>query len=151
MVQNIKLCNNNIMNDKNKITVIDGQGGSLGRTLVKRIKKEIPDCFILAIGTNSLATNSMLSEAPDAIATGENPVIVAARNSKIIIGALGLIMADALHGEITPKMATAIGASSAHKILIPISRCNTTIAGTEKIGMENLIEDSIKIIKEVLK
>ncbi|MGH4036846.1 MAG: DUF3842 family protein [Sphaerochaeta sp.] len=138
------------MKDEIQITVIDGQGGSLGRTLVKRIKKEFPDIFVLAIGTNSLATSAMLSSAPDAIATGENPVIVAARKSTIIIGALGIMIADALHGEITPKMALALGQSDAHKILIPISRCNTSIAGTEKIGMDNLISDSIEIIRKKL-
>jgi hypothetical protein len=138
------------MNNEHTITVIDGQGGSLGRTLVKRIKMEFPNSFVLAIGTNSLATSAMLSSAPNAIATGENPVIVAARNSKIIIGAMGIVIADSLHGEITPKMAAAVGSSSAHKILIPISKCNTTIAGTDKIGMDNLISDCIEIIRKEL-
>ncbi len=138
------------MNYEYTITVIDGQGGSLGRTLIKRIKNEFPNIFVLAIGTNSLATSSMLSSAPDAIATGENPVIVASRKSKIIIGAMGIVMADSLHGEITPKMAAAIGSSDAHKILIPITKCNTTIAGTERIGMDNLIADCIEIIRKEL-
>lgn len=138
------------MNYEYKITVIDGQGGSLGKMLVKRIKNEFPNIYILAIGTNSLATSAMLSSAPNAIATGENPVIVAARKSKIIIGAMGIVIADSLHGEITPKMAAAIGSSNAHKILIPISKCNTTIAGTEKIGMDNLISDSLEIIRKQL-
>ncbi|MBK5200054.1 MAG: DUF3842 family protein [Spirochaetaceae bacterium] len=132
------------------IAVIDGQGGSLGKTLVKRIKKEFPRLFILAIGTNSIATSNMLTGVPDAIATGENPVIVGARKSNIIIGAIGIIIADALHGEITAKMASAIGASEAHKILIPISKCNTSIAGTEKIGLENLIKDCMELIKNQL-
>jgi hypothetical protein len=138
------------MNYEYTITVIDGQGGSLGRTLVKRIKKEFPNSFVLAIGTNSLATSSMLSSAPDAIATGENPVVVASRKSRIIIGAMGIVIADSLHGEITEKMAAAVGSSNAHKILIPISKCNTSIAGTDKIGMDNLISDCIDIIRKEL-
>lgn len=132
------------------IAVIDGQGGSLGATLVKRIKKEFPNLFILAIGTNSIATSNMLAGAPNAIATGENPVIVVTRKADIIIGAMGIIIADSLHGEITAKMASAIGASEAHKILIPISKCNTSIAGTEKIGLENLIKDCMDLIKKQL-
>jgi hypothetical protein len=132
------------------IAVIDGQGGSLGKTLVKRIKKEFPNLYVLAIGTNSLATSNMITSSPDAIATGENPVIVGAKNADIIIGAMGIIISDALHGEITAKMANAIGGSDAHKILIPISKCNISIAGTEKIGVENLIKDCMQLIKNQL-
>ena len=132
------------------IAVIDGQGGSLGKTLVKRIKKEFPDLYVLAIGTNSLATSNMITSSPDAIATGENPVIVGAKNADIIIGAMGIIIADALHGEITAQMANAIGRSDAHKILIPISKCNISIAGTDKIGVENLIKDCMQLIKNQL-
>lgn len=138
------------MNFEYTITVIDGQGGSLGRTIIKRIKKEFPNVPILAIGTNSLATSSMLMSSPDEIATGENPVIVASRKSRIIIGAMGIIIADSLHGEITPKMAAAVGSSLAHKILIPVSKCNISIAGTEKIGMENLLQDCMAIIRSEL-
>jgi len=132
------------------IAVIDGQGGSLGKTLVKRIKKEFPNLYVLAIGTNSLATSNMITSSPDAIATGENPVIVGAKNADIIIGAMGIIIADALHGEITAQMANAIGRSDAHKILIPISKCNISIAGTDKIGVENLIKDCMQLIKNQL-
>lgn len=137
-------------NKKYNIAVIDGQGGSLGKTIIKRIKKEFPFIFLIAIGTNSIATNNMLSANPDAIATGENPVIVGARKANIIIGAIGIIIADSLHGEITAKMANAVGKSDAHKILIPISKCNTRIAGTENIGLENLISNCMDLLKKQL-
>ncbi|MCH3918643.1 MAG: DUF3842 family protein [Spirochaetia bacterium] len=133
-----------------KITVIDGQGGSLGNSLVKEIKQRYSKLTVLAIGTNGIATSNMLKAGADAIATGENPVIVACRNSDIIIGPMGILIADALHGEITPKMATAIGQSNAQKIIIPLTKCNVLIAGTEKIGLDMLIRDAMALLKEQL-
>lgn len=135
---------------KYTIAVIDGQGGSLGKTIIKRIKKEFPLIFVIALGTNALATSNMLSANPDAIATGENPVIVESRKANIIIGAIGIIIADSLHGEITSKMATSVGQSEAHKILIPINKCNTSIAGTQNIGLENLISNCMDLLKNQL-
>ena len=138
------------MKENKKITVIDGQGGSLGKTIIKKIKDKYPNIEIIAIGTNSIATAAMLQSGADGIATGENPVIVAAREADIIIGPIVIIIADALHGEITPKMALAIGQSKAHKIFIPVSKCNITIAGTNKIGLETIITDIIDSIKDLL-
>jgi hypothetical protein len=133
-----------------KITVIDGQGGSLGKTIIKRIKTKYPDVEVIAIGTNSIATSAMLQSGADGVATGENPVIVAARDADIIIGPIGIVIADALHGEITPKIALAVGQSSAHKIFIPVSKCNLTIAGTTKIGLETIINEIIESIGTII-
>ena len=138
------------MKTNKKITVIDGQGGSLGKTLIKKVKEKYPDTEIIAIGTNSIATAAMLQSGADGIATGENPVIVAARDADIIIGPIGIIIADALHGEITPKMALAIGQSKAHKIFIPVSKCNITIAGTTKLGLDTIINEIIESIRDLL-
>ncbi len=138
------------MDNRKTITVIDGQGGSLGKALVKKIKNRYPEIEILAIGTNSIATSSMLQSGADLIATGENPILVAARNSNLIIGPIGIIVADALHGEITPKMALAISQSNAHKLLLPISKCNLSIAGTTNIGLDALIEDIINSIDKYI-
>lgn len=141
---------NTFMEKNKKITVIDGQGGSLGKTIIKRIKEQYPNTEVIAIGTNGIATASMLQSGADGIATGENPVIVAARDADIIIGPIGIVIADALHGEITPKMAVAVGQSKAHKIFIPVSRCNLTIAGTNKIGLETIIKEIIASIKDLI-
>lgn len=35
-------------------------------------------------------------------ATGENPVLVACRDADLIIGPIGIVIADSLLGEITP-------------------------------------------------
>lgn len=133
-----------------KVTVIDGQGGSLGNLLIKNIKKKYPHLHILAIGTNGIATSNMLKAGADGIATGSNPVVVASRTSDIIIGPLGILTADGLLGEINAEMAIAVGRSLAHKIIIPMNKCNVSIAGTEEIGMDRLIKDSLSILKKVL-
>ena len=112
-----------------KITIIDGQGGKMGKAVIEQLKKAHPDIKLYAIGTNTIATSAMLKAGADYGATGENPCIVHARDSDIIIGSIGIVLADALLGEITPAIATAIGASKAYKILIPANRCNHYIAG----------------------
>ena len=88
-----------------KITIIDGQGGRMGQTLIEQLKKEFPNQELLAIGTNSIATSAMIRAGADYGATGENPVIVASRDSDIIIGPIGIVIADSLFGEVTSKMA----------------------------------------------
>ncbi|AEV29809.1 hypothetical protein SpiGrapes_2022 [Sphaerochaeta pleomorpha str. Grapes] len=133
-----------------KTVIIDGQGGSLGKALVTSIKTRFPNLEVLAIGTNSMAASAMLRSGADATATGENPVIVACRTADIIIGPLGIIAADSLHGEITPKMALAISQSTAHKILIPISKCNITIVGKQDFPLGDLVDKAIENLAELL-
>lgn len=127
-----------------KITIIDGQGGKIGKTIVEQLKKDHPEQEIYAIGTNSLATAAMLKAGADYGATGENPCIVNAQDSDIIIGPVGIVVANALLGEITPAIATAVGASKAYKILIPMNRCNHYVVGCD----ENGLSDNIRMVCE---
>ena len=124
-----------------KIVVIDGQGGNIGRRIVEEIKAKKTGCEILAIGTNSTATALMMKGGADVGATGENPVVLASRDADVIIGPIGIILADSMYGEIMPRMAEAIGASKARKILIPINKC-VTVAGVDE---SMSISDYIKI------
>jgi len=133
-----------------QIVIIDGQGGSLGKSLVEAIKKRFEHVQVLAIGTNSLATSAMLRSGADGIATGENPVVVAARNADLIVGPLGIITADALHGEITPTMAVAVAQSKAHKILLPISKCNVSVVGRQDLNLTEMIELALSEIATFL-
>ena len=124
-----------------KIVVIDGQGGNIGKRIVEEIKNKGIQCEVLAIGTNSTATALMMKGGADIGATGENPVVLASRDADVIIGPIGIIMADSMYGEITPKTAEAVGASKARKILIPINKC-VVVAGVD----ENMtISDYIKL------
>ena len=129
-----------------KLLVIDAQGGGLGRQLVTMVKRAMPQLTVIAVGTNATATGAMLKAGADQAATGENAVIVAARRADIIAGPIGIVIADAMLGEITPQMATAVGQSDAVRVLIPMSRCATLVAGVETGSTGALLEDAVKKI-----
>ena len=133
-----------------KIVVIDGQGGKIGSLLVGRLKAEAGHHEVYAIGTNSIATSAMMKAGADYGATGENPVIVNCRNADIIVGPIGIVVADSLVGEVTPSMAVAIGQSAAQKVLLPINRCNNYIVGARDLSVNELIETAIAHIKTFL-
>ena len=132
------------------ILVIDGQGGNIGRQLVKSIKERFPSQELIAIGTNSIATANMLKATPDKAATGENAVIVSCRRADIIVGPVGIVIADALLGEVTPAMAAAVGQSMATRILIPMAKCGTYVAGVSTVSTAVLLEDAMTKIGEIL-
>ncbi len=134
-----------------KILVVDGQGGGVGCRIIERIKKEIPEIDLIAVGTNALATQAMLKSGADHAATGENAVIVSCRSADIITGPVGIVIADSLYGEITPKMALAISQSNAVRILIPMNLCDNYIAGLSDVNTTLLINDCIEKIKKLLK
>ena len=121
------------------IVVIDSQGGGIGRQVVSSIKTAFPEQSITAIGTNAQATAAMLKAGADQGATGENPVIVNSADADIIIGPIGIVIANSLLGEITPAMAAAIGSSKAYKILIPVNKCNHFIAGCQETNLSSYI------------
>ena len=131
------------------ILVIDGQGGMIGRQLITEIRKTIPDAEITAVGTNTLATASMLKAGADSGATGENAVIVCARRADVIIGPIGIVIADSLLGEVTPAMAAAVGGSSVKKILLPVNKCNNIIVGTADKSTSDLIAEAIRRVQEL--
>lgn len=133
-----------------KILIIDGQGGGVGRQLVENIKKTFPAQEIIAVGTNALATQAMLKAGADHAATGENAVIVGCRTADLIIGPVGIAIADSLWGEITPKMALAVGQSNAVRILLPMNLCSNYIAGVGRINTSVILEDCMVKIREIL-
>ena len=132
-----------------RITVIDGHGGMLGAQLVREISQQIDNAEITAVGTNAVATAAMLKSGAHKAATGENPVIVACRRADVIIGPVGIVIADSLAGEITPKMAVAVGQSDATRILIPMNKCENLIAGIKNITTGELIEDVLEKLKSL--
>lgn len=129
-----------------KILVIDGQGGRLGKQVIETVRKNFPESHITAVGTNAMATAAMLKGGADEGATGENPVIVACRRADYIIGPIGIVIADALLGEVTSKMAAAVGQSDAVRILIPMNRCDNLVAGVTSQSLGELIEDAVSKI-----
>ena len=133
------------------ILVIDGQGGQLGGQLIKSLKLNFKEIYITAVGTNATATATMLKAGANQVATGENPVVVACRKADVIIGPVGIVIADALYGEITPKMAVAVGQSDAVRILLPVNKCTNLIAGVSDVNMTTIIDDVISKVKDLVK
>ena len=129
------------------ILVIDAQGGGLGRQLVASIKKEFPQAEITAVGTNTLATSNMLKAGADHGATGENAVAVGCRSADVSMGAVGIVIADSMYGEITPAMAAAVGQSDVKKLLIPMNQCNNIIVGVKNTSMSVMIEAVIEQLR----
>lgn len=129
-----------------KILVIDGQGGRMGAALTEQIKKVLPEAELIAIGTNSTATAAMLRAGAEAAATGENPVVVNSLWADVIVGPIGIISANSLLGEITPKMAAAVSESHAKKILIPISRCSVSIVGVQDRTLTEYVREAVQLI-----
>jgi len=130
------------------ILVIDGQGGQLGGQIVKSLLTNFKDLNITAVGTNATATGTMLKSGAHQAATGENPVIVACRKADVIIGPIGIVIADAMLGEITPAMALAVGQADARRILLPMNKCDNLIAGVNDTNMSALIEDVIQKLRD---
>lgn len=124
--------------------VIDAQGGGMGRMLVEGLKKALPEQPITAVGTNALATAAMLKAGADQAATGENAIRVCAAKADIILAPIGMVLADAMLGEVTAEMAAAIGRSPAHRILLPVNRCQTTVAGAEKVTMSEAVARAVE-------
>lgn len=130
------------------ILVIDGRGGNVGRQLVKMISERFPEEELIAIGTNAMATENMLRGGAKNAATGENAVIVACRRADVIVGSIGIAIADALMGEVTPAMALAVAQSRARRVLIPMNRCETQVAGIGDIPLAELLEDAVRMIEQ---
>ena len=125
------------------ILVIDGQGGQLGGQIIKSLKENVAEADITAVGTNATATATMLKAGATRAATGENPVVVACRKADVIIGPIGIVIADAMFGEVTSQMAVAVGQADATRILMPVNKCDNLIAGVPDLSVSTLIDDVV--------
>ncbi|CUN94594.1 Domain of uncharacterised function (DUF3842) [Faecalibacterium prausnitzii] len=129
------------------VLVIDGQGGGLGRQLVAAIAAVCPEAELTAVGTNSLAANAMLKAGAARAATGENAVVVNCRHADVIVGPIGIVIADALLGEITPAMAAAVCQSSAKRVLVPINHCENYVVGVPEQPVSQLVSAAAQKVK----
>lgn len=126
------------------IVVMDAQGGGMGRMLVEGLKRAMPEQTVIAVGTNALATAAMLKAGADQGATGENAIRVCAGRADLILAPIGMVLCDAMLGEVTAAMAHAVAASHAHKILVPMSRCQVTIAGLPRQSIAEAVEAAVR-------
>ena len=136
----------------NRVLIIDGQGGNMGRQLVEQLLLQSSITLdITVVGTNAIATANMLkASARVQGATGENAVVVAARKADVIVGPVGIVMADALMGEITPAMANAVAQSNAYKVLLPVNKCNHFIVGVRDDSMSQLVQQAVQEVIKAL-
>ena len=127
-----------------QIVVIDGQGGGIGKNLVERLRAELPETQIVAVGANSIATSAMLKAGANVGATGENAVQYNVRTADVVAGPIGILVANAMWGEITPA---AVSASPAQKVLIPVEQCRVHVAGVVEKALSRYIEDAVAVIR----
>ena len=118
-----------------KLVVIDGQGGRLGCLLVEGLRKRLPQAQICALGTNAVATAAMLKAGADVGATGENPVVRNVMDADGVLGPVGIVVANAILGEVTPAMAEAVGSCRGTKYLVPVNSCGVVVAGVEELPL----------------
>jgi len=124
-----------------RICVIDGQGGGIGSAVIKKLKDVFGEAVeIIALGTNAIATAQMLKAKANRGASGENAIVQTAGKVDIIIGTIGIIVANSMMGEVTPKIAEAVANSPAKKMLIPLSQENIEIIGLSPTPLPHLIE-----------
>lgn len=134
-----------------RILVVDGQGGGIGSQLVKQLRACLPEhCELIGVGTNVLATNAMLKAGASHGATGENAIVFNAARADVILGPIGVVMANGILGEVSPKMATAISGADAKKVLIPSSTCGIYVAGTEECRMEEYLRRAVQVVMQVI-
>ena len=130
-----------------KIAVIDGQGGGMGRAIVESLRERYGKTVVItALGTNTLATAAMLKAGADEGATGENAIVYNSSKADIIMGAIGIVAANSMLGELTPAMAAAVAESPAKKVLIPVNKCNIQIAGVPELTLQQYIDEAVGMI-----
>ena len=139
------------MADRQKtVMVVDAQGGGLGKQIIMLIRKEALDAHVIAVGTNFAATSAMMKAGADEAATGENAVRVVCRKADLIIGPVGMVIADAMLGEITPEIARSIAQADAKRIMVPFNNCDNYIAGVSDYSVGKLITDAVRQLAATL-
>ena len=129
-----------------KITIIDGQGGRIGRTVIEQLKKKHEHLELYAIGTNSAATAAMLKGGADCAATGENPVVWGVRDADAVLGPIGILVANAILGEVTPAMAQAVGSCGGRKFLVPMNNCGVVVAGVSEGSLSDHAAQAVEAL-----
>jgi hypothetical protein len=133
------------------IMVMDGQGGGIGSVVIKALRTMVrEDVEILALGTNSSATARMMKAGANRGATGENAIVQTSPKADVIMGPLAILMAHAMMGEVTPRMAEAVSRSDARKVLIPLTQEKVNLVGITADPLPHLVEEAVRVVKEII-
>jgi hypothetical protein len=136
---------------KKSIAVIDGQGGGVGSVIIKRLRETFSEeAEVIGLGTNAMATGAMLKAGANKGASGENAIVQTVKKVDFIVGATGIILANSMMGELTPKMAEAIVSSPATKYLLPLKTPEMEIIGAPKEPLPHLVDQLVKRIQEMI-
>ena len=135
-----------------RICVIDGHGGGIGAAVIKALKEAHAESIeMVALGTNAIAAAQMLKAGANRAASGENAIRRTTATADVIIGPIPIGWANAMLGEITPKMAEAIMSSPAPKVFLPLSQESVVLVGVSAEPLPHLIQQLVnKKLKEVL-
>ncbi len=133
-----------------KLVIIDGQGGRLGKLLVEQLRLQLPQAELWVIGTNSIATATMLKAGAHCGATGENPVLRAVMDADAVLGPVGIVVANAILGEVTPAMAEAVGSCRGRKFLVPMNSCGVVVAGTQDLSLSDYVVTACRLAVQYL-
>jgi hypothetical protein len=133
------------------IVVIDGQGGGIGSVIVRRLREAFAEeVEIVGLGTNAMATGAMLKAGANRGASGENAIVRSVAMADIITGAVAIVAANAMMGELTPRMSEAIASAAGRKCLLPLKMADLEIIGAPKEPLPHLVELLVKRIQEIL-
>jgi hypothetical protein len=136
---------------KKTIAVVDGQGGGIGSVIIKRLRETFgEEIEVIGLGTNAMATGALLKAGANKGASGENAIVQTINKADIILGAISIVMANSMMGELTPKMAEAIASSNGIKLLLPLKIPETEIIGAPKEPLPHLVDQLIKRIQELI-
>jgi hypothetical protein len=128
--------------NRKKVCVIDGQGGGIGATIIKKLRERFEERIeIIALGTNAIATAQMLKARANKGASGSNAIVHTVKRADVIIGSIGIIMPQAMMGEVTPLMAEAVCSADAKKILLPLTQENVEIVGVSGLPLPQLVDE----------
>jgi predicted transcriptional regulator len=126
------------------ICVIDGQGGGIGSVIIKKLKERYQEKIeIIALGTNAIATAQMLKAKANRGASGENAIVRTIENGDVVVGTIGIVLAHAMMGEVTPRIAEAVASCRARKVLLPLSLENVDIVGVSAQPLPHMVESMI--------
>ena len=136
---------------KKSIAVIDGQGGGIGTVIIKRVREAFAEEIeVIGLGTNAMATGAMLKAGANKGASGENAIVQTVKTVDIVTGTIGILIANSMMGEVTSKMAEAVGSSPAMKCLLPLRMSEVEIIGASKEPLPHLIDHLIRRIQEII-
>jgi len=121
--------------------------------LIKRLKEVYQEEHeVIALGTNVVATVQMMKVRANRGASGESAIIRTVPTVDVILGSISIVLANAMMGEVTPRIAEAIASAPALKILLPLTRSRVEIVGLIREPLPHQVEKAItERLKEWLK